>query len=179
MTHVTEWGGGDVAPEDPTIEMRSAPAGSLHERLLAAREAAPEPHVKLDVTAGRYAGLIRIEYRPLPWALFERLASRLNAANDVNANLDAMGQCCVRVLGVHPDGLEEVLDDGEGALRLDDRLAVYLQMACAQGPTPPTSREVIIDLFDGNGLALAAHATDLIEWAKAPDRRGEIDPGKS
>lgn len=177
--NISEWGGDDAAPDAPTVELAAAPAGSLHERLLAAGDARTEQRVKLDVSAGPYAGMLRIEYRPLPWSQFERFVSRMNTGNDVNANLDLMGQCCVQVIGVHPDGLEEPLEDGEGALQLNDRLALWLQMPCAQGPIPPTSREVVIDLFGGNGLAIGAHATSLIEWAQAPERHGEIDPGKS
>lgn len=179
---ITIGGVGNGAASEDWRNVETTPdaaPGSLHDRLIAAGKQHAEQRIKLDVEAGPYAGLVRIEYRPLPWDLFERIAAKLSTANDVGLNLDVMAQCCVCVIGVHADGLEEVLDDGNGPMRLDDSLARYMQMQCAQGPIRPTARDVVKELFGGNGMAIGAHATELLEWMRAPERHGEVDAGKS
>jgi hypothetical protein len=157
------------ALDDETVD---AAPGSLVERLRRrAQDVQRQRTFELPVPG--WGGELVLRFKPLEIAQLERFLAR--DASDVSANIEAMGVCCVAVLG-RDGGRFVELADAEGPVRIEHRLGVLLGM-----PIPPdatlTTREVVLMLFGGNAMALGAFVDRLVTWMTDPSAREA--PGES
>lgn len=128
--------------------------------------------VKAFPVGGDYGDMLQIRYKPLkPDELDDFLVIQEEAtqARAIEMNMDMMSKACVDVIGVDQDTKEITrLDDPQGnPIRLDNRLAVILDMPNPDPDIPLTAREVITLLFGSNGMAIGVHGDEVTKWMQA------------
>lgn len=148
-------------------------AGSIVSRLRAQAKAQQEAK-RTEIRVGGEFQNLYIRYKPLAPAQMDKfVASRqgvkIQDISATSATMDMMARACVEVVGRFGDE-EEVLEDEDGPVKLDYRLAVLLDMPRAEG-VKPTSHEVISALFGHNGAMIAQHGDVLTEWMMDPSNR--------
>jgi hypothetical protein len=168
-----------VAAEDAVerqFEVKDGAPGSLLARLRDhAREA--QKGKTYDLPVPGFQGELVLRFAPLDIATVERLAAKASSTSSgVSETLDAMVRACVGVYGREADGHLEPLEDEQGPVRIEHRLAVILGMT-EPGSDTLTAREVVLRLFGGNAFALSAYVEKLSEWMTDPDASER--PGES
>lgn len=180
-------GAAKVAPPGP--QGNGSAEGSILSQLRVAAAAQQEEHIMDFMVGGEFRKQLWIRYKPLDPGPMDRFISRRAQVRELQEknpkadfpitelNMDLMAQACVAVLGADADGgNKEVLEDNLGLVRLEKRLAILLGM-----PVPPeaelTSREVILMIFGGNGMAIIDHGDSIVTWMSDP--ASYSDPGKS
>jgi hypothetical protein len=159
-------------PENGEVE------GSLISKLRGAAKAQQETHYKDLKVGGEFRDNLWIRYQTLGDAQMDRFINRraqlrqiqeLDPKKDLpftELNMDLMAHACSAVVG-KSDGEEVILEDSDGPLRLEHRLAVFLELPVPGEFTLP-ARDVITLIFGGNALAIIDHGDDLMEWLRDP-----------
>lgn len=152
--------------EEPTSGGPPAEPGSIVARL---REKAKQQQAvkRIDIpVGGEFGEHLVIRYKPLPPAAMDSFVARgIVRAEEIpftDDTMDMMARCCVEVIGRYGDE-EVVLEDADGPVRLEHRLAVLLDFPRAEG-VKMTSHEVILALFANNGPMLGEHSATLMKW---------------
>jgi len=167
----------DEQPEPPVAH------GSIVARLRANAKAQQQAkHVDIAV-GGEFEDRLWIRYRPLPPAAMDRFVAaraglELKDVSATSATMDMMAQACECVIGKDGDD-EEVLEDDNGPVLLEDRLARLLDL---RSPSEPvlSSYDVITRLFGSNGAMIAGHGDQLATWMTNPTTSiEEMDAGES
>lgn len=152
---------GDVVPEPPVK------AGSIVARLREnARVQLEEKTTEIPV-GGEFGDRLYIKYGVLGPSQMDRfIASRQGARpkdlSITTVTMDMMARACIGLIGRYQDE-EEQLADGDGPIRLENRLAILLDLRSPSEPSL-TAHDVITRLFGQNGAAITAHGDKLYEW---------------
>ena len=157
----------DMEPVPTTAEPT---AGSIVARLRAQAQAQQRAKHTEIMVGGEFKNLF-IRYKPLAPAQMDKFIAarqglKVQDISAMSATMDMMARACVCLVGRYGDE-EEVLQDEDGPVKLDYRLANLLDMPRAEG-VKLTSHEVIGLLFGSNGAMLAGHGDQLAEWMQDP-----------
>jgi len=172
-----------TAEPDAVETPAAAPTpGSVVARLRANAQAQQRTRTKELPVGGEFGDQLFIKYGVLqPDEMDRFVASRQGVRNiaDISATsvtMDMMARACICLIG-RVDGEEEVLQDDQGVIKLEDRLARMLELRAPDEPVL-TSYDVINRLFGRNGAAITKHGDDLTEWMVNPTSEGEKSPGE-
>lgn len=123
-----------------TIDVQSPAGDSISARLSAAREQR-QTHRTLELSLPGYEGMLRAVFRPIPGEQFKRISKRMTGsvlgtsdASLQDANADLLIAACDHIVYVDPESgdrttLEEAMNDGDGPVRFDARLASFLKLS--------------------------------------------------
>lgn len=172
--------GARLPGDRPSPNGGTPPSGSMLARLRdAAGRQREQRRVELDVP-GAFAGQMRIRYHGISMEKVERYAELLDRKQTTQGsmNIDMIAQCADAVLGREDDGRWTVIEDEQGPVGLDERLARLLGIPEPAPGAEISSDEVIRALFviDGNAWPLIAHSAALLTWLQASEG---LDPGES
>lgn len=190
MSAQVQVGGGGAQSSPPAGPSNGAGrSNSLLTQLRARAKAQQAEHsVELPV-GGEFGTWLKIKYKVLDEGPLDDFIARRQASPDksprvTSLNMDLMAQSCMNVVGYDENGGGSwVLEDDDGPVRLEHRLAVLLDL-----PLLPTTaehpqqieynaHEVIMLLFGKNPMAVVSHGDDLATWMQDPKKAP--DAGKS
>lgn len=145
--------------------------GSLIEQLRRKRAEAAS-HTTVDLAVPGYKGDIVARYRLIDLLvegkeIQDRMQRQFEKDDDRMqfGMIDTLIAACIGIYFRNEEGqLEPVDPDGNGPALYDDRLAV------AFGYEAESARDSLVKLFNGNNLAIRAHALRLSEWMADPSR---------
>lgn len=177
MAEVT-FNGPPQEEQDPTPTVQEPQPGSIVARLRAQAKAQQRSKQKDILVGGEFKNLY-IRYRPLGTAQMDKFVAARQGVRvqDISATavtMDMMARACLCLVGKYGDE-EEVLEDEDGTVKLEHRLAVLLDMPRPEG-VKMTSHEVIDTLFGHNGTAITAHGDQLATWMQDPTEEEEAEP---
>lgn len=185
MTEKLTFGGGEDAPTEVLETTYHKPPngeveGSLISNLRIAAKAQQETHSTDMPIGGAFGKRLWIRYQTLEPSAMDRYITRRGEIRErqetdphlsipfTELNMDLMAQACVAVVGADDKGENKiVLDDGMGALKLEHRLMVFLELP-VPGEIQMTAHDAIMALFGGNALAIVDHGDDLLDWLRDP-----------
>jgi hypothetical protein len=159
---------------------------SLLASLRAAAAAQQEDHYEDFIVGGEFKKQLWIRYKPMDEVPMNRFITRRAAAREnpnldipiTELNMDLMATACVCVVGADPNGENRVeLKDSMGAIRLEHRLAVLLNLPLPEDGSQYTAREVIKMIFGQNAMAIVDHGDDVVNWMQDP--AAKVRPGES
>ena len=156
---------------------------SITERLRKARQAVADQH-SIDLDIPGYSGELFCKYRLLDSRDLKSISDQITKTirdreeQVLAAGCDTLIRACDE-FWVRDRGREipvrELLDSPrELPVRYDFQLAEFLGYAKFL-PEPPTARSVVMGLFGGNEIALAAHNADFARWNMG--KGNEVDMG--
>lgn len=135
----------------------------------------------LTLAVPGWGGLLAVRYRPVEWDALSELLSRRteDAADDLNANLDALIGACDALVVKGEDGdyvslaaeLRREGVDVVGELRFTEDAVDALDLG-EDGERPEGSRATCLAVFGGAvspELAVAEHAVRLGAWMRGTD----------
>jgi hypothetical protein len=161
-----------VAAHEPEPSPDSA-RGSVLARLRAqAAEQTRSQHLDL-VVGGAFGSNLLLRYRVLDVDELDRFASLGGKLTDISLAIEMMVTTCTAVLWRDDAG-----DVTDLAVTLEPGLWELMGWELPEGVELDelTPREVVVQLFGGNGPSLAIHLTRLAEWMQRP---GGPSPGES
>jgi hypothetical protein len=155
---------------DPTAVINEPQPGSIVARLRAQAQAQQRAKQHEILVGGEFKNLY-IRYKPLAPAQMDKFVAarqgvKVQDISAISATCDMMARSCIGIVGRYGDE-EEVLEDEDGVVKLEHRLAVLLDMPRPEG-VRMTSHEVVAALFGHNGAALAHHGDELATWMQNP-----------
>jgi hypothetical protein len=163
-----------VAADEQIIDERPAPGSALARIKRAAAQQRGQRHVEL-VVGGAFGEHLVVRYGVLPIDEMDRYVDLANPGASMRLSqltLDLMVSAARTVLWVEGD---DVTDLG---VRLDSSLWQLLDWPLPDGVALDelTPREIVLALFGDNGLAVLAHAEELMGWMRDP---GGDSPGEA
>jgi hypothetical protein len=186
MTESIKFGGASADAPTEVMEVANGEVeGSLISNLRKSAKAQQKVHITDMPVGGEFGKRLQIRYQPLEPGAMDRYIARRAEIREVyeadnssglpftEFNMDLMAQACVAVVGADESGENKiVLNDGLGVLRLEQRLAEFLEL-----PIPEhglTARDVILMIFGGNALAIVDHGDDLLGWLRDPTEQPNV-----
>lgn len=175
--HTAGGNGPDPLPTAPAVPTPGSIVARLRER---ARAQQATRTVDLAV-GGEFGERLWIRYGVLNPDEMDRFVSTRQGVKlkDISATavtMDMMARACVCLIGRY-DGEEEELADSQGVIKLENRLAVLLDLRTPDEPVL-TSYEVIKRLFGRNGAAITDHGDALANWMTDPASTEQEPPGE-
>jgi len=165
--------GGDDLGVEPGVSAAEEAAGALSvlDRVKARREERiADETLTLDIPT--WGGELRAKYKVVPRPDLEKMVRKIRARQSGNgqggneADLDFLIQACVGVVAYDTEsGEQEEVTNGYNK-QLSDLLGVEA----------PAARDVLLYLFKGNGIAIAAHAMKVARWMQDTSKDPEQDP---
>lgn len=187
--HVTT-PGEDTVPNTPTGAVEPATNGSAASILGNLRNLAAlqqEAHTQEIKVGGEFGDLLKIEYKVLDQGPLDNFIARRQAQEGkpkmTALTMQFMAQACLCVKGYDETGEHSiVLSDDEGVMRLEHRLAVFLNIVPpnpnpAVKAQPLSASEVIMLLFGRNAMSIVSHGDELMTWMQDPSKKPDV--GKS
>jgi hypothetical protein len=122
-----------------------------------------------DLDVPGYGGLLVLRCGPITGQTLSRLRERLERSRsperDLNLNADVLIAACRSVLArAKPEDELVELEDDDGPVRLDSRLAAMFEMPAS------SARQVVVGVYSLANvpeLAVATAASDYMEWASS------------
>lgn len=177
---------GAVAPgSDVEVEANGHSPNSVLGNLKAAAKAQQEEHTEEFAVGGEFGEMLKIKYKVAePNSMDRFVAARAKMGDNpqmTELTCRFMAQNCICLTG-YGGGGSWVLEDEQGIVRLEHRLAALLEIVPPNpnpvaGPYQLTAQEVILLLFGGNALAVITHGDELMTWMQNPSRQPDV--GKS
>jgi hypothetical protein len=152
------------------------PGSAILARLRKQAQRQQEEKSRDFAVGGDFGEWLRLRFTPLrPEAVDDFINRRMG--DDVKAlemNMDLI-TFCVAVVGYNPETREEeILMDDEGKpIRLTHELVRLLELPIPPGP-PLTSRDVVMIIFGGNGMAIGNFGDRVISWMQNPTENKSV-----
>lgn len=186
--HITPGDASNTAPgavvPPPNGSNGHSPVSVLGQ-LKAQAKAQQQKHTLELAVGGEFGERLKIKYKVLEQGPLDRFIAARQAQDKpqmTSLSMSFMSQACINLVGYSADDQPWILEDDQGAVRLEHRLAELLEIV-PPNPNPEappatlTAHEVILLLFGQNSLAIVTHADNLMEWMQDPSRKPEV--GKS
>lgn len=158
------------AGEERATRTPAPEPGSVLARLRQAAQAQREVRTLELPVGGAFGDQLRVRYGVLPLEEMDRYADLTTGRVRLSTlTIEMMVAACHTVVW-HDAGTSEDLH-----VRLDGHLWELLGWPLPEGVDQLTPKEIVLGLFNGNGLAIVAHVERLIGWMRGE----EPDAGES
>lgn len=145
-----------------------------------------EVHTHEMSVGGEFGDTLKIKYKVLeegPLDAFIAKRQEMEKPQMTQLTMSFMAQACMCLVGYDETGEHSiVLEDDQGVVRLEHRLAALLDIVPPNpNPSAPpavlTAPEVIMLMFGKNAMSIVSHGDDLMTWMSDPSKKPDV--GKS
>jgi hypothetical protein len=175
---------GNNTPERAVEPATNGNAASILGSIKTRAKLQQEEHLKEFPVGGEFGNLLKIKYKVLEQGPLDSFIARRQAQAEkpqmTALSMQFMAQACLCLVAYDESGKHSiVLEDGEGVMRLEHRLAEFLEIVPPNpnpiAPAEPLSAtEVIMLLFGKNAMAVVAHADELMTWMQDPSKKTDV-----